>query len=210
MWYVNFFQAMSSRAIRGFIIIPIQAPTSPEALAVRSEEFLSFSDTNGSNSVPNNRNITSLSRRFILRKLDVVAACPRHSPKVICKSGLVATVAGIDAISPDISKAVVAGLRLRLVIANQLTTVVDDPLLGLQVLRREQTSLTMCWMVRIGYGSNSNQSGGWDATRSNLGLIRGNQPIQPIFQIGIDPRIGQIKDGHILGVIWPPVRWLLC
>lgn len=198
---------MSSRTIRDFITIPIHSPTSPEALAVRSEQFLSFFDCLGSNSVSNNGNVTSLSRRFVVRKLNVVAACPRHSPKVIGKSGLIATIAGIDAISPDIPKAVVTGLRLRLVIANQLTAVVDYPLLGLQILRREQTPLTMCWMARIGYFANANQSGGWDATRRrNLGLICGYELCHSNFQIRIDPRIGQIKDGHIFGVSWPPLR----
>ena len=163
---------MPPRAIRGLVVIAIHSSTSPEALAVRSEQFLSLFNAQGANSVSNNRNIPDPRRRFVLRKLDVVAASPRYAPEIICKSGLVATLAGIDAVSPHISEAVVAGFSLRFVVANQLTAIIDYPLLGPQVLRRKQTSLAMCWMARIGYGSNSHQPRGQNATRRrNLGLV---------------------------------------
>ena len=142
----------------------------------------------------------------MLRELDVVASRPRHATVIVDEPRLVPGIAGVDAASPPVSEAVVAGLRLRLVVANQFAAVVDYPLPGLQVLRREQTSLTKRRMVGVGDGSDSHQFRRLDATRSNDGLVRRHELSHLLSEVGIDPRVGQIEDGHVSCVGWPTRR----
>ena len=142
---------------------------------------------------------------FVLRELDVIASRPRHASIIVDKPRLVPGIAGVDAASPPVAEAVVAGLRLRLVVANQFAAVADYPLPGLQGLRCEQTPLTKRRVVGVGDGSDSHQFRRRDATRGNR-LVHRHKLSHLLSEVGIDPRVGQIEDGYVSCVGWPSRR----
>ena len=183
----------------------VHASASPKTFAVRSQQFISLFDTQWAHPVSHNGDITSRRGRFVLRELDVIASRPRHASIIVDKPRLVPGIAGVDAASPPVAEAVVAGLRLRLVVANQFAAVVDYPLPGLQGLRCEQTPLTKRRMVGVGDGSDSHQFRRRDATRGNR-LVRRHKLSHLLSEVGIDPRVGQIEDGHVSCVGWPTRR----